>query len=156
MPKCSFILAMCLALALCGCGKKGDPTPQDQKNAFAWGPVSASFASNGCLLLSGVITGAAGNVDGFSVELEPLAAPIDATLPPELRVQDNTCEGCPFTPRETSEITPQEALQVQGGTRFNFTYCPKRSAPGFRWRLVARNVFMSFPFAVTPVGTIRK
>ena len=45
--------------------------------------------------------GAARNVDGFSIELEPLAASADSTLPKELQTPQDSCEGCPFTPRET-------------------------------------------------------
>ena len=145
----------CVLLAVPGCGKKGDPVPQDKKNMFAWENAEAAFTANGCLAISALMTGAAQNVDGFSIELEPLEPPAGSTLPPELQTPQDTCEGCPFTPRETEELTPQEAIPGEQGTRFRFTYCPTIKAAAYRWRLVAQNVFMSFPYALTPVTTLR-
>ena len=126
----------CLLLIAAGCGKKGDPVPQDKKNLFSWESADAALT-------------------GFSIELEPLAASADSTLPKELQTPQDTCEGCPFTPRETQELTPQQAVPTDSGTRFAFTYCPQTKAAAYRWRLVARNVFMAFPYALTPVKTVR-
>ena len=91
----------CLLLIAAGCGKKGDPVPQDKKNLFSWESADAALTGNGCLAISALMKGAARNVDGFSIELEPLAASADSTLPKELQTPQDTCEGCPFTPRET-------------------------------------------------------
>ena len=102
----------CLLLIAAGCGKKGDPVPQDKKNLFSWESADAALTGN-------------------------------------------TCEGCPFPPRETQELTPQQAVPTDSGTRFAFTYCPQTKAAAYRWRLVARNVFMAFPYALTPVKTVR-
>ena len=146
---------LCLLLVAAGCGKKGDPVPQDKKNLFVWEKADAAFTKNGCLVVSAQMSGATRNVDGFSIELEPLAASTDSTLPKELQTPQDTCEGCPFTPRDTQELTPQQAVPTDGGTRYAFTYCPTIKAAAYRWRLVARNVFMSFPFALTPIKTVR-
>ena len=143
----------CLLLIAAGCGKKGDPVPQDKKNLFSWESADAALTGNGCLAISALMKGAARNVDGFSIELEPLAASADSTLPKELQTPQDSCEGCPFTPRETQELTPQQAVPTDSGTRFAFTYCPQTKAAAYRWRLVARNVFMAFPYALTPVKT---
>ena len=121
----------CLLLIAAGCGKKGDPVPQDKKNLFSWESADAVLTRNGCLAISALMKGAARNVDGFSIELEPLAASADSTLP------------------------PQQAVPTDSGTRFAFTYCPQTKAAAYRWRLVARNVFMAFPYALTPVKTVR-
>ena len=145
----------CLLLIAAGCGKKGDPVPQDKKNLFSWESADAALTGNGCLAISALMKGAARNVDGFSIELEPLAASADSTLLKELQTPQDTCEGCPFTPRETQELTPQQAVPTDSGTRFAFTYCPQTKAAAYRWRLVARNVFMAFPYALTPVKTVR-
>lgn len=145
----------CLALSLPACGKKGDPVPQDAKNMFAWESADAAFTANGCLAISARMSGAARNVDLFAIELEPLAPAPDSALPAELQTPQDTCEGCPFTPRETAELTPQEVLPGDKGTRFHFTYCPEMKAAAYRWRLVAQNVFMSFPYALTPIKTLR-
>ena len=133
----------CLLLIAAGCGKKGDPVPQDKKNLFSWESADAALTGNGCLAISALMKGAARNVDGFSIELEPLAASADSTLPKELQT------------RETQELTPQQAVPTDSGTRFAFTYCPQTKAAAYRWRLVARNVFMAFPYALTPVKTVR-
>lgn len=150
------VASLCLMLiSVVGCGKKGDPIPQDQKNIFTWDNATASLTANGCLAVSALMRGAAQNVDSFTIELEPLSANADSTLPAELQTAQDTCEGCPFTPREHAEITPQQAVQVEKGTRYAFTYCPTTKAAAYRWRLVARNVFMAFPFAITPIKTVR-
>ncbi|MEG2140382.1 MAG: hypothetical protein RRY20_06305 [Bilophila sp.] len=151
----TLFLALFLLLSVTGCGKKGDPMPQDQKNIFTWESANASLTANGCLAIAALMRGASQNVDGFTIELEPLSARPDSTLPAELQTAQDTCEGCPFTPREHAEITPQQAAQADKGTRYTFTYCPQTKAAAYRWRLVARNVFMSFPFALTPVKAVR-
>lgn len=69
----------CLLLIAAGCGKKGDPVPQDKKNLFSWESADAALTGNGCLAISALMKGAARNVDGFSIELEPLAASADST-----------------------------------------------------------------------------
>lgn len=58
----------CLLLIAAGCGKKGDPVPQDKKNLFSWESADAALTGNGCLAISALMKGAARNVDGFSIE----------------------------------------------------------------------------------------
>ena len=65
----------CLLLIAAGCGKKGDPVPQDKKNLFSWESADAALTGNGCLAISALMKGAARNVDGFSIELEPPIPP---------------------------------------------------------------------------------
>ena len=48
----------CLLLVAAGCGKKGDPVPQDKKNLFTWEKADAAFTQNGCLAVSGLMSGA--------------------------------------------------------------------------------------------------
>ena len=148
-------LALVLVLCLAACGKKGDPVPQDQKNWFSWEESRAMLTANGCLAIAAQMKGATQNVDSFSLEIEPLAPLPDSTLPPELQTDQNTCEGCPFTPRETAEITPTEEQPNEQGERYTFTYCPEKKAAGYRWRLVARSVFLAYPYQLTPVQTVR-
>ena len=146
-------LLCALVLTSAGCGKKGDPVPQDKKNLFSWESADASFTANGCLAISAVMNGATRNVDSFTIELEPLSAPANSTLPAELQTQQDTCEGCPFAPQETGELSPQRVTDNEKA--FRFTYCPSTKAAAYRWRLVARNVFMSFPYVLSPVKTVR-
>lgn len=147
---------LCLGLVLPACGKKGDPTPQDQKNRFAWKNEDARFTGNGCLVITALMTGAVHNVDSFLLELEPLSPQVDPDLPPELAAASDTCEGCPFTPHETGELSPQNQVSGDSGTRYTFTYCPKVKAPAYRWRLVAKNVFTAFPFEMTRIRSVRQ
>ena len=79
------LILCCLLLIAAGCGKKGDPIPQDKKNLFEWESADAALTGNGCLAISAFMKGAARNVDGFSIELEPLGASTDSTLPKELQ-----------------------------------------------------------------------
>ncbi len=147
---------MCLVLFGAACGKKGEPVPQDRKNMFAWKDEQAHFAANGCLAVTATMTGATRNVEGFSLELEPFTPAPAEDLPPELAAIPDSCVGCPFLPRETAKIRPQEIVDGKNSTRYTFTYCPRLAATSYRWRLVARNVFRSFPFALTPVKTVQR
>lgn len=147
---------ICLTLLGAACGKKGEPLPQDQKNLFAWKDEQARFTANGCLAVTASMTGATRNVEGFSLELEPLAPAPDEDLPPELAMLPDSCAGCPFLPRETGEITPQEVVAGKNAVQYAFTYCPRIGAQAYRWRLVARNVFRSFPFVLSPVRTVHR
>ncbi len=151
------LVTLILSLSLLGmaCGKKGDPVPQDQKNQFSWDASRGALTPNACLVIAAQMRGAVKNVDNFSIELEPLAATTDTTLPPELQSQQDTCEGCPFVPKETAEITPQETTLNNKGARYDFTYCPRSKAAGYRWRLVARSVFRAYPYQLTPIQTVR-
>ena len=135
------ILALvCAGLIFSGCGKKGNPIPQDGKRQFAWQSAEASWGANGCLNITARMTGATENVDDFRLELEA--------------EDESICRECPFTPGETADLTPQQAVPADNGTNYAFTYCPAAKAPSYRWRLVAANVFTSFPHALTPVAVL--
>ena len=45
----------CLLLIAAGCGKKGDPVPQDKKNLFSWESADAALTGNGCLAISALL-----------------------------------------------------------------------------------------------------
>lgn len=133
---------LCAGLAFAGCGKKGMPQPRDEKRLFAWKSAEATFNTSGCLNITAVMTGATENVDAFRLELEPERAAI--------------CRECPFSPEETADLTPQQAVSGQDGTRYVFTYCPGTRAPSYRWRLVGINVFSAFPHALSPVKIVEE
>lgn len=132
---------LCAGLAFGGCGKKGMPQPRDEKRLFAWKSAEATFNTSGCLNITAVMTGATENVSVCRLELEPEGAEI--------------CRECPFSPGETVDLTPQQVVSGQNGTRYVFTYCPGIRAPSYRWRLVGINVFTAFPHALTPVKIVK-
>lgn len=140
----------CLLLIAAGCGKKGDPVPQDKKNLFSWESADAALTGNGCLAISALMKGAARNVDGFSIELEPLAASADSTLPKELADAAGYLRRLPLHPARNAGTDAAQAVPTDSGTRFAFTYCPQTKAAAYRWRLVARNVFQGLPLRADP------
>lgn len=158
-----FCCLLSLLLLVISCGKKSDPQPQDQKNLFTWASEEARLAHNGCLLIVAKMCGAVANVDGISLEIQPLNQSINQStdsnstdLPTELSTLPDSCEGCPFIPRETTEIAPQTKTIEDDCVDYAMTYCPSISAEAYRWRLVARNVFRAFPFVLTQVHIARK
>lgn len=148
----NYICLVLVLLCLGACGKRGDPVPRDQKNVFRLEKIEARYLDNDCLSLGVILGGAAQNVQDFSLELEPLNTQPDPNLPPELQLAQDTCEGCPFTPRQVVNLKPDS---VQNSL-YNFTYCPKPVAAGYRLRLVVKNVFLSFPYVLSPIKTIHR
>lgn len=149
MKKTSTLLICLLfcALLLPGCGKKGNPIPQDAKNIFAWKGAKATrttVLNNGepqnCISIQADMTGAVTNVEAFLLELEPQTGEI--------------CRECPFTPTEVMEVKPIAAQEYQKTTRYTFSYCPSTQAATYRLRLVARNVFSAFPYELTRILTL--
>ncbi len=136
----SLVGLICVGLLFSGCGKKGPPHPQDEKKRFAWESAEAVVTASGCLHITAVLTGAVENVDQVRLELEPEDTDI--------------CRECPFTPRETTALTPQQAVLDKKRTRYVFAYCPRTQADSYRWRLVGINVFTAFAHALTPVKVL--
>lgn len=94
--------------------------------------------------------GATQNVDGFSIELEPLSAKLDSTLPPELQTQQDTCEGCPFTPRrrQKSRLRKLSPSMWAPGT-------PLPTAPKPRLRPIAGDWSPAASFGPIPISLRR-
>ena len=120
------------ALLAAGCGKKGFPIPKDASRNFSWQETEAKAVGN-CLVFSGSFTGAYQNFDGIRLEIAPVNSPED-------------CPGCPFVPREVTEIAPREAgFDAKAGT-VSFSYCPQ-PANAYRWRLAGISRFNRMPHA---------
>lgn len=145
----------CLLLIAAGCGKKGDPVPQDKKNLFSWESADAALTGNGCLAISALMKGAARNVDGFSIELEPLAASADSTLPKELADAAGYLRRLPLHPARNAGTDAAASRPHGFGNAVRVYLLPANQGGGVPLRLVARNVFMAFPYALTPVKTVR-
>lgn len=133
--------SLILALAAVGCGKKGPPVPQDQRNVFAWEEVTAEITPGMCFAITADLRGATRNVEVFLLELEPKS--------------DAVCVECPFNPVEVTELKPDVVQDRNNGQRYQFSYCPGSKADSYRWRMVARNVFKAFPYATSPIKTLQ-
>ena len=129
--------ALFLIGTLCACGKEGPPVPRDQRNMFSWGETSADFSGD-CLIFAGQLDGAYENANIFTLELETST--------------DGICLDCPFKLGEVLELMP---VSAEDGL-FTFQHCPATMADVYRWRLIAQNIFLSLPHAVSPIKIIRR
>lgn len=133
------MLALLPVLAL-GCGKKAMPEAQDAREKFTWKSAKATATAN-CLDINAELSGNLRNIAGVVLELEQAGTGED-------------CPNCPFLPVERKEFAIDN-LSAQGKAgRIELDYCPETKAPAYRWRLVARNVYRSFPYQLTPVQTV--
>jgi len=121
-----------LFFGVSGCGKKGFPEPKDASRSFFWKEINAKLVGN-CLAFTGSFEGAYENFDGIRLEVAPL--------------QDlDDCPGCPFVPKEVSELSPRETGFNRKDGSVAFSYCPQ---PGnaYRWRLAGISRFNRLPHA---------
>ena len=132
------LLLLILLAAIQGCGKKGLPVPNDNRNLFTWTGSSMMILPNSCLTVSATLSGNIANLTDVVLELQPL-------LP------DNTCAGCPFTPTERAEFAESAVRGHPAVNTVRLTYCPQAQTPSYHWRLVGINVHKRFPYALTPV-----
>lgn len=130
------ILASCFVICLLGgCGKSGAPSPKKTQDTFTITGAALSPVGN-CVVARGTVTNAPQNVESIILEL----APIDSY---------DDCPGCPFAAREYGEFSDYAAQLDDKTGEFMFSYCPAKSAPMYRWRLVGKNVFRGLPYATT-------
>lgn len=128
------LLLLCFVIAgIQGCGKKGFPQPQDASKSFTWKEVEAKAVGN-CLAFTGSFEGAYENFDGIRLEIAPLNGPDD-------------CPGCPFVPKEVTEISPRDAGFDRKTGTVAFSYCPQKGN-AYRWRLAGISIFNRLPHAV--------
>ncbi|MBQ8172611.1 MAG: hypothetical protein IJ034_01545, partial [Mailhella sp.] len=83
---CLAVLAVFLFGALAGCGLKGDPRPDFDRDSFSFGEISAVLAADGTVTVRGSLTGAFQNMHFLVLEMQP----VDGEL----------CKGCPFVPQD--------------------------------------------------------
>lgn len=126
------LLILLLALSAAGCGKKGLPQPRDNSKSFTWKEVEAKPVGD-CLAFTGSFDGAYENFDGIRLELAPLNSPSD-------------CPGCPFVPKEVTEISSRDAGFNRSTGTLGFSYCPQK-AKAYRWRLAGISIFNRLPHA---------
>jgi hypothetical protein len=132
-PLAAAVTLLCLlSLMALGCGKTGLPQPNDPSKSFAWKKVEAKPIGN-CLAFIGSFEGAYEYFDGMRLEIAPLNDPSD-------------CPGCPFVPREVTELSPSEANFNPATGSLAFSYCPQK-ANAYRWRLAGISEFSHLPHA---------
>ena len=136
---CGLLLLILLA-AIQGCGKKGLPVPNDNRDLFAWTGSSMVILPNNCLTVSATLSGNIANLTDVVLELQPL-------LP------DNTCSGCPFTPTERAEFAESAVRGHPEVNTIRLAYCPQEQASSYHWRLVGINIHRRFSYALTPIQT---
>lgn len=133
------LILLVLLLVVAGCGKKGLPVPDYSQQMFSWRNVFAVMSEDGCISISGSVSGETRNLAFMVLDLEPLEA---------------SCAGCPFVAQESFRMDPADAWESPDGQTFRFVYCPAARSDVYRWRLVGHNVFSSLPAVSTPVRTL--
>lgn len=131
-------LSFIFILQLQACGRKGLPEPAINSELFSWHNVSAAPGSRSCINIHGEVSGSYSNLSSVVLELQPI---------------DESCLGCPFVPME-SHTLPATEIGLQGGSRFNITYCPTTPSTEYRWRLTGKNRVPATPSIQTPVRVI--
>lgn len=146
------LVLLFLSLLCFSCGKESKPVPQDQQNLFTWSYAEVTFETDSCLKIIVAMKGAVKNIRSFSIELQPSSI---SSIPPELE-EFGYCDDCPFIPLEVATITPEKISENKSTNEvvYSFTYCPKRKALQYRWRLVIKNIFTNFPYVVTTVSNV--
>lgn len=134
------VLFLCALFLVNGCGKKGNPTPDDERDKFTWAESGIQVSLNGCLSVTGILQGNSAKLTDVVFELQP--------------IQDgDDCAGCPFTPSERAEFAESQLRGHPEVNTIKLNYCPREQAPVYRWRLVGVNIHRRFPYEVTPVQT---
>lgn len=129
--------ALCLALALCACGRKTAPEPDLSALSFYLRNVFVEKAEGGCLVVRGSIGGATRNVASAVLELQPL---------------EGSCEDCPFVSQERTRVEGENIWEAPGAETFSLRYCPASRAEEYRWRLSVQNALPGLPPQISPVG----
>ena len=127
-------LPLCLIIMLHGCGKSGPPVPPDKSRTFVWKENNAEAAGT-CIAFTGSFSGAYRHFNGIRLELQALKS-------------INDCPGCPFTPDEVVELSPRETGFNPDDGSVAFSYCPRKPAPVYRWRMAGISEYSRMPHAV--------
>ena len=137
---CLAVLAVFLFGALAGCGLKGDPRPDFDRDSFSFGEISAVLAADGTVTVSGSLTGAFQNMHFLVLEMQP----VDGEL----------YKGCPFVPQDQFRIDARDAWENENGSRFSVVYRPIFAADMYRWRLIGHNIYSGIGAVVSPVQVV--
>lgn len=137
---CLAVLAVFLLGILAGCGLKGDPRPDFDRDSFSFGEISAVLAADGTVTVSGSLDGAFQNMHFLVLEMQP----VDGEL----------CKGCPFVPQDQFRIDARDAWESENGSRFSVVYRPIFAADMYRWRLIGHNIYSGIGAVVSPLQVV--
>jgi len=128
------LLPLCLIVILSACGKTGNPVPPHSARSFTWASTNAEGVG-ACIVFTGTFSGAHRHFNGIRLELQSLTGIDD-------------CLGCPFTPDEVMKLSPREAGFNPDNGSVAFSYCPRKPAPVYRWRMAGINEYGRIPHAL--------
>ena len=134
------LIALCAALVVAGCGRKGDPVPDYSRDEFSFASLSAEAAADGTITFQGTVSGAAQNLEYMVLEMQA----VDGEL----------CEGFPFLPQDQYRVDSRDAWESNSGSSFSFVYRPVFSGSAYRWRLIGHNLYSGLPDVVSPMQTV--
>ncbi|SHN67769.1 hypothetical protein [Desulfovibrio litoralis] len=125
--------------ALSACGKSSMPKPPKSNQELSFEAVGGKLVNNNCIAIQGTLSGAVDNLNDIVFEFEP--------------IDDNSCTTCPFTSRERQVFSAWNLGIKAENPNFSKLYCPqlkgKGVLKGFRWRLVATNVYLNLPNVIS-------
>lgn len=144
MKKRNFVI-ICVALLglllICAaCGKVGDPQPRQNSRSFVWQEVRVTPVNN-CLDIRAAMSGVYGNLHSVRLELDGVSGPDD-------------CPACPFHPSETYVLEDLKQSFNSSTGELHFSYCPRETAPLYRYRLIGINIFDTSQHAISPEGFV--
>ena len=134
------LIALCAALVVAGCGRKGDPVPDFSRDEFSFASLSAEAAADGTITFQGTVSGAAQNLEYMVLEMQA----VDGEL----------CEGCPFLAQEQHRVDSRDAWENETGSAFSFVYRPVFPGSAYRWRLIGHNIYSGLPDVVSDMQTV--
>lgn len=132
---CMLIIIL-VAGSLAGCGKAGPPRPPKNTRAFVWQNISAD-PSLLCLDVHATMSGMYSNLSAVVLELSAVSGPED-------------CPGCPFLTTEEHTVADLNSVFNPNTGTLHFSYCPVRTAPAYRYRLIGKNKHNTTQHAVSP------
>ena len=135
----SLLFCMSAFFAVSGCGKKGLPLPDLERDMFSFSEYSATLRG-GVINIECRISGAVRNLEYVVLEIEP----VDGEL----------CTGCPFLAVEQKHFDSRELWDGSVGERISLSYQPGRMMDSYRWRIVGHNILTGLPDVEGEVMTV--
>ncbi len=137
---CSMVVLLAAMAFLFGCGRRGDPVPDNDRETFAFADLSAEMPVEGMLMITGSLTGASHNMEYLVLQLQG----VDGEL----------CLGCPFLVQEEQRFLARDIATDAEGRNFSFMYASGYPAAMYRWRLMGTSVYAGFPRVASAIMVV--